>query len=70
MTIMDEYRERAVQAYAKAMDAEFRRMLGLWVSELEPSAIYDQGGRLLGLSAVGHGRRIYVPALEPWEWRL
>lgn len=64
MTIMDEYREQAVHAYAKAHDDEYRRMLGLWVSELEPVGVYTGNGQLLGLSVAGHGCRIYVPAFD------
>ncbi len=31
-------------------EAQFRALLGRWVSECEPAAAFDQSGRLLGLS--------------------
>lgn len=45
---------RALAARNSARETEMRRMLGLWVSELEPCAVYarDSGGEehLVGLT--------------------
>lgn len=45
------YLSHCQKTHATALEAEIRRMLGLWVSELEPCTIW-QNGVLLGLGAV------------------
>ncbi len=69
MTIMDEYCERTFRARMAADESELRRMLGLWVSELDPVAVYDKSGTLRGLSVAGHDgwESIYVTARQPWH---
>lgn len=46
-------------------DQTLRRLLGRWVSELEPSAVYSQDGRLIGLSDHGGSLVIKVEDLQP-----
>lgn len=46
-----EYVKRQISATLNAREAELKRMLGLWVSELEPVAVYlQETGQLIGLT--------------------
>lgn len=62
----------ALYAQAAARrDAEIRRMLGLWVSEIEPVVIYSHAFDLLGLG-FGDGREVIIAAnptasFIPWQ---
>lgn len=53
--IFDQLLDEAVRKVARARDAEVRRMLGEWVSELEPGLVYGPGGQLLGIGRAGTG---------------
>lgn len=49
---------KVVRAYLDAREASVVRMLGAWVSEIEPEIIYGPGFELLGL---GHCGRVVIP---------
>jgi len=57
-------------------EAELRRILELWVSELEPCVMYDVSGRLLGLGVdvpVGVESPVVIPVsndYKQWEQEL
>lgn len=52
--------------YFSAMNDDVRRMLGLWVSELEPALVYTKRGDLVGLTIadlpIGSETFIVIPA--------
>lgn len=55
----------AVAQHNAHNERETRRMLGLWVSELEPITMWGRDGIVRGLTAKGHDRA-YVSAEPPW----
>lgn len=58
-----EFVNEVVAGQLQAMNAEVLRMLGEWVSGLEPSLLIGSYGQLLGLTAVGR-HDVIVPARE------
>lgn len=41
---------KAILEYPAKAEAEVKRLLGNWISELEPCTVYDRMGFLLGLT--------------------
>ena len=58
----EEARIAAVNAGRRAQEAELRRLLGMWVSELEPVILFENG-RMLGLAAGGFEEAILEAGL-------
>lgn len=57
----DKARHRVIEDFHDAIEKEVRRLLGMWVSELEPWLIFGQGGSsFLGLGTKEHG--VILPA--------
>ena len=52
---IDGLTEGIVRALAQLDESELRRMLGRWISELEPEVVCMGTGILVGLTARGHG---------------
>lgn len=57
--LMDELVANAVRTMVKQREAELVRLLGLWVSEVDPTIFLDAEGRILGL---GHAGELILPA--------
>lgn len=63
---------RLANLAAEHAEAEIRRMLSCWVSELEPAIVYSQDGFLLGLMAadfteLGGFENISVECSDAWR---
>ncbi len=48
-----------IETYRRGVDDEIRRLLSLWVSEVEPEIYYTDAWRLLG---IGHGGVVVLHA--------
>lgn len=56
--------EQAVEAKMRRDECTLRTLLGLWVSELEPSVVY-RDGEIIGLTAAGMPLGSYPPIFNP-----
>jgi hypothetical protein len=74
LPFLDVRRERIEQAARSRMrqyDRALREMLGEWVSELEPALVWDQFGRLIGLTFAGIPPGIDAPiCVKAPSWLL
>lgn len=58
-----EFVSAVVAEARRKTEAEIMRLLGMWVSELEPAIVYSHAdGRLIGLAPVGHNDTITLRA--------
>lgn len=57
-----EFVTMAVAAAREKTEAEILRLLGMWVSELEPVICYDYNGYLIGLAPAGHADTLTLVA--------
>jgi hypothetical protein len=50
-SVIDDVRARYVEREMERAQNRFYTLLARWVSEMEPAAVYDRHGRLIGLTS-------------------
>lgn len=63
--LYEDLTRRAVAQARQVLEAEVRRMLGEWVSGLEPALLYDHRGVLVGLTIAGLLDGVVAPIVVP-----